>query len=155
MAEETTLVLIKPDAMQRGLIGTVMTRLEALGVELVGVKLVRVSRELAEAHYVHLREKPFFDEAVRYLQGEFHGGLGVLAIVWRGPEAIARVRAVAGATDPRQADPSSLRGAFGRVTDTGLMENVLHASTDAAEAEREISLWFSPEELLRNAVRAR
>jgi len=153
MPEESTLVLMKPDAMRGGLIGAVMTKLDALGLELVGAKMVRVSRALAEAHYRHLQDKPFFDETVRYLQGEFHGASGVLALVLCGPEAIARVRAVAGATDPRKADPTSLRGAFGRVAETGLMENVLHASTDPAEAAREIRLWFAPEELMQHSHR--
>ncbi|MDP3703489.1 MAG: nucleoside-diphosphate kinase [Candidatus Omnitrophota bacterium] len=149
MAEQATLVLIKPDAIRRGLAGAVLSRVEGLQLELIGAKAMRVSKELAEEHYQPIRGKPFFDETVEYLQGKLHGIAYVLAFVFWGPDAVARVRQIAGATHPEQADPASLRGAFGRMTTSGLMENVLHASSDPAEAEREIRLWFQPHELLR------
>lgn len=147
MAQQATLVLIKPDAIKRGLAGEVLTRLETLQLEVIGAKVVRVSEALAREHYKHLKEKPFFDELVDYLQGKLHGTTYVLAFVLWGEEAIARVRRLAGATHPEQAQPMSIRGALGRMTTTGLMENVVHASTDAAEAVREISLWFTAGEL--------
>ena len=149
MAEEATLVIIKPDAIQRGLTGAVLSRLDELRLEIIGAKVVRVSRELAEAHYSHLREKPFFREIVDYLQGKLHDTPAVLAFVLWGEDAIGRVRRLTGATHPEQAHPTSIRGALGRMRTTGLMENVVHASSDSREAEREVSLWFKPHELLR------
>ncbi len=148
MADEATLVLIKPDALARGLAGAVLTRLEQLGLDLVGAKVTRVSRQLAEEHYKALRAKPFFNDLIRHLRGELHGVDYVLAFVYAGPGAIAKVRALAGATNPEQAELMSLRGSLGRMTTKGIMENVLHASSDAQEAEHEIPLWFRPEELL-------
>lgn len=155
MAEQATLVLIKPDAIRRGLAGAALSRLEALRLEVIGAKVMRVSKELAEEHYRPIRGKPFFDETVEYLQGRLHGIAYVLAFVFWGPDAIARVRQIAGTTHPEQADPASIRGAFGRITTSGLMENVLHASSDSAEAEREIQLWFQPHELLRELPASR
>lgn len=149
MNDEATLVFIKPDAIQRRQAGLVLQRLESLGLELVGAKAMRVSRKLAEAQYVHLRDKPFFQDLLKHLCGELHGVPYVLAFVYAGPSAIARVRELAGATDPEQAEPSSIRGGLGRNTSRGIMENVLHASADPAEAAREIALWFRAEELLR------
>lgn len=152
MANEATLVIIKPDAIRRGLIGEVMTRLEPLGLAIVGAKVVRVSRELAEEHYQHLRDKPFFHQLLDHLQGKLHQTPYVLAFVLWGPEAIERVRTVTGATHPEQALPTTIRGAFGRMTESGVMENVVHASADSREAQREIRLWFTPQELLRDCV---
>lgn len=153
MAQNATLVLVKPDAIIRGLTGAVIARLETLHCELIGAKMVRVSRELAQEHYKHLREKPFYPELLDYLQGKLHGTEAVLALVLWGPDAVERVREVAGATNPEQAEPTSIRGTLGRITTTGLMENVLHASSDPQEAEREIALWFTPDELVRDWLR--
>ena len=147
-ALQATLVIIKPDAIQRGLMGEVLSRLETLRLELIAAKAVRVDRRLAEAHYDNIRYKPFFEETVEYLQGKFHGTTSVLALVFFGERAIERVREVMGATHPEKAERASIRGALGRMTTTGLMENVLHASSDQAEAQREIALWFQPHELL-------
>lgn len=147
MRDEATLVLIKPDAIARGLTGAVLTRLDQLGLRVIGAKAVRVSRRLAAEHYQALRGKPFFEGLIQHITGQLHGVNYVLALVYAGPGAIARVRRAAGATNPEQADPASLRGRFGRNT-AGVMENVLHASSDAREAEREIALWFRPGELL-------
>lgn len=148
MKDEATLVLIKPDTLARGLAGAVLTRLEQLGLALVGAKVTRVSQELAEEHYQALRHKPFFSDLIRHLRGELHGVGYVLVFVYAGPGAIAKVRALAGATNPEHADPRSLRGALGRMTTKGIMENILHASANEQEAEHEIPLWFRPEELL-------
>ena len=150
MPSEATLVIIKPDAIRRGLAGRVLSRLEALRLEVIGAKAMRVSRELAEEHYKALRDKPFFEELLDHLQGKLHDTNYVLAFVLWGEDAITRVRQVAGATHPEQADPLTLRGSLGRMTTAGVMENVLHASSDAKEAEREIPLWFKPEELLQD-----
>ena len=149
MPNEATLVLIKPDAIKRGLIGAVLSRLEPLQLDIIGAKVVRVSRELATAHYQHLRDKPFFGQLLNHLQGTLHETPYVLAFVLWGPEAIERVRKVAGATHPEQAHPTTIRGSLGRMTESGVMENVVHASADSSEAEREIRLWFKSQELLR------
>lgn len=148
MAVESTLVLIKPDAIRRGLIGASIARLEPLQLEIVGAKVVCVSRELAVEHYQHLRDKPFFEQLLEHLQGHLHGTPSVLAFVLRGDDAIVRVRDVTGATHPEQAHPTTIRGSFGRMTESGIMENVVHASADSREAQREIALWFTPQELL-------
>jgi len=147
--DEATLVVIKPDAIHRGLVGAVFSRLETLRLEIIGAKVMRVDRALAEEHYRDIRGKPFFDETVEYLQGKMHGVAAVPAFVFWGPRAVARVREVTGLTHPEKADPTSIRGAFGRMATSGLMENIIHASADVEEAHREIRLWFKPEELLR------
>ena len=149
-ANEASLVVIKPDMISRRLVGVVFSRLESLGLELVGAKVVRVTQAQAEEHYQHIREKPFFQETVDFMLGKFHGVEGVLALVFWGPNAIQKIRDVTGATNPDKADPDTLRAGLGRNTATGLMENVLHASSDSEEAEREIRLWFKPEELIRD-----
>lgn len=154
MADEATLVLIKPDALQRRLAGVALSRLEPLGLEIVGAKVVHVTQTLAEEHYKHIRGKPFFDDTVRHLRGELHAVPYVLAFVFWGPDAVERVREVTGATNPENADPTSIRGALGRNTVAGVMENVIHASSDPQEAQREIALWFKPEELMRNVLGA-
>jgi nucleoside-diphosphate kinase len=145
---QATLVIIKPDAIKKRLVGTVLTQLETLGLEVIGAKAIRPGRTLVETHYAHLRAQPFFEETVQMLQGQLHGTSYVLALVLWGEEAVARVRQVAGATNPEQAAPETIRGSLGRITTTGLMENLLHASSDLQEAKREIRLWFTPEELL-------
>lgn len=150
MKDQATLVVIKPDAIKRGLAGAVLSRLEQLRLEIVAAKAVQVSRQLAEAHYRHLREKPFFEELLQHIQGKLHDIPYVLVFVFWGPDAVARVRQVMGATHPEKADPLSIRGSLGRMTTQGWMENILHASESEAEAEREIRLWFLPGELLRD-----
>lgn len=154
MPLQATLVLIKPDAIKKGLTGAVLARLDELQLEIVGVKVTRVARALAEEHYKHIRSKPFFEETVQHLMGALHGVETILAFVYWGPDAIERVRRVTGATNPEKAEPRTIRGAFGRNLSTGLMENVIHASSDPVEAEREIALWFRPEELLRDVKAA-
>ena len=148
MVDEITHVIIKPDAIQKGLTGVVMDRLAQTPLRIVAAKALRVSRELAEQHYHHLKAKLFFQELLQHLIGELHQSDIVLAFIYMGPNAIAIVRDLAGATNPEKAGPKTLRGAFGRNTAQGWMENVMHASSDAAEAEREIKLWFSPDEVL-------
>ncbi len=147
---EQTLVVIKPDGLKKSLTGNVLTRLSETKLRIVGAKVVQVSKELAEKHYAHLKEKPFFNEVIKYLQGELHGKQysRVLALVYRGKDAIAKVRQLAGTTNPEEADPTSIRGQFGRLTTAGLFENVLHCSADPEDAEREIKLWFDPSEVV-------
>jgi len=145
---EATLVLIKPDAIARGLAGATLSRLEGLSLKLIGAKVTTVDQDLAERHYQALRSEPFFNDLTQHIRGQLHRVEYVLALVYAGAGAVAKVRQLAGATNPEQADLTSLRGALGRITTAGVMENVIHASSDDREAEREIKLWFRPDELL-------
>lgn len=151
MAIEQTLILIKPDGASRKLTGLTIDRLDATGLEMVGAKMISVSEDLAREHYASLSDKPFFEGLIKYIRGEFHGikDHRVLALVYRGENAIKAVRAVAGATNPEQAAAGTIRGSFGRITTAGQFENVIHASSDPADAQREVALWFKPEEILR------
>lgn len=145
---QATLILVKPDGLIKSLTGNILTRLSETKLEIVAARMVRVSKELAEEHYLHLKDKPFFAELIRYLMGELHDRRKVMAIVYWGEDAINKVRALAGATNPEEADPVSIRGAYGRITTKGIYENVIHASSNDAEAKREIQLWFSPDEII-------
>lgn len=149
MAEnQATLILIKPDGLKRSLTGNILTRLSETKLEIVGSKMVRVSRELAETHYEHLKDKPFFDDVIKYLMGELHDRRKVLALVYYGEGAIPKCRSLAGATNPEEADSTSIRGSFGRITTRGVYENVIHVSAIPQDAEREIKLWFEPDEII-------
>lgn len=145
---EQTLVLIKPDGLARSLTGNVVSRLSETKLEIVAAKITRVSRELAEAHYQHLRDKPFYAALIQYLQGKLHDRRKVMALIYWGEDAIKKVRDLAGETNPEEASPTTIRGSYGRIHTTGLFENVIHASATREEAEREIKLWFHPEEII-------
>ncbi|MBF0388231.1 MAG: nucleoside-diphosphate kinase [Candidatus Omnitrophica bacterium] len=147
---EHILVIIKPDGMLKGHAGHVLARFEETDLLLVGGRVVKVTRELAETHYAHLKDKPFFAELIRFLMGELHNNQDmVLALIFSGEDAVKKGRAIAGATNPELAEPHSIRGSLGRVTTKGVFENVIHVSSDALEGEREIKLWFSPDEVAR------
>ena len=148
MRTESVLVLIKPDGMQKGIVGEIIGLFLAGDLKLTGMKLVHVSAKLARAHYGHLREKSFFKEIVSYLMGELHEKNPVVAMAYTGVDAIAKCRFIAGATNPEEASPKSVRGKFGRVTTKGVFENLVHVSSDPQEARREIALWFKKNELL-------
>ncbi|NLB35544.1 MAG: nucleoside-diphosphate kinase [Elusimicrobia bacterium] len=149
---EHTLVLIKPDGLKRLLTGSILTKLAGAQLMIIGAKVVRVDENLARQHYRHLSDKPFFDELVKYITGDIHGEefSRILAFVYRGEDAIAKIRKITGATNPEEADPTSIRGSFGRITTTGVFENVVHSSGTPEEAEREIKLWFQPREIVCN-----
>jgi nucleoside-diphosphate kinase len=148
MAEQATLVIIKPDGLKKSLTGNILTRLSETKLKIVGAKVVRVSRQLAEKHYAHLAKKPFFEELVRYITGELHGDNRVLALVYWGENAIAKIHDLAGATNPEQAIPTTIRGQYGRILTSGVFENVIHTSSEPEEAEREIRLWFEPRDIV-------
>ncbi len=135
---ERTLVLIKPDGVQRALVGRIVGRYEQRGLQLVGLKMVSVNRELAERHYAVHREKPFFSALV-----EFIISAPLVALALEGRNAIAVCRAINGATRPHEASPGSIRGDF--ALETG--QNLVHASDSVETAEQELSLWFSADEL--------
>ena len=145
--KQAVLVVIKPDGMDKFLMGEVLQRLCADKMELVAAQIVTVSRSLAEEHYRHIKDRPFYRGTIDVMQGKFNKQKHVLAMIFLGPNAIAKCREFAGATNPKEADPQSIRGAFGRVTPQGLFENVVHVSSDPKEAQREIKLWFSPDQI--------
>ena len=146
--KEQVLVLIKPDGISKSLTGYILTRLSEAKLELVASRMVKVSRKLAERHYKHLKGKEFFEEVIQYSLGAFHPCKYVMALVFVGEDAIKKCRDLTAATNPEEADPASIRGSCGRITTKGVFENVLHVSSDIIEAEREIKLWFHPEELI-------
>lgn len=148
MAKEQTLILIKPDGLVKSLTGNILSRLSEAKLVIIGSKVVRVSRELAEEHYEHLRDKPFFEELIQYIMGDLHGSHRVAAFVYQGEDAIKRIRDIVGDTNPEIANPVSIRGAYGRITTSGVFENVVHASSSVEEAEKEIKLWFKPHEIV-------
>ncbi|MEB3162099.1 MAG: nucleoside-diphosphate kinase [Prochlorothrix sp.] len=136
---ERTFLAIKPDGVQRQLVGEVIRRFEAKGFTLVGLKLMQVSRELAEKHYDVHREKPFFGGLVDFITS---GPL--VAMVWEGDGVVASARKIIGATNPLSAEPGTIRGDFG----VSIGRNLIHGSDAVETAQREISLWFSNEELV-------
>lgn len=145
---QAVLILIKPDGLKKSLTGNILTRLSETKLEIVAAKMVRVSKELAEDHYRHLKDKPFFGEIIKYLQGDLHDRKKVMALVYWGKDAIKKCRDLAGATNPEEADPTSIRGSYGRITTTGVYENVIHVSSNEEDAAREIKLWFKPCEII-------
>jgi len=145
---QSVLILIKPDGLKKSLTGNILTRLSETKLEIVAAKMVRVTDTLAQEHYCHLKDKPFFPELIEYLKGELHDRKKVMALVYWGKDAIKKCREMAGATNPEEADPTSIRGSYGRITTKGLYENVIHVSSNEDEAQREIRLWFSPDEII-------
>ena len=133
MAVERSLILIKPDAVQRGLAGEILSRLERRGLELRAAKLLTVERELAETHYAEHAEKPFFGELV-----EFITSAPTLALVVEGESAIPVVRTTMGATNPKDSAPGTIRGDLA----LAMPDNLVHGSDSPDSAAREIELWF-------------
>ena len=133
MAVERTLVLIKPDAVQRKLAGEILARFERRGLEIRDARLVQVDRELAEQHYAEHAEKPFFGELVEFITSG-----PTLALVLEGEGAIATVRRTMGATNPADSEPGSIRGDFA----LSMPDNLVHGSDSPESAKREIGLWF-------------
>jgi nucleoside-diphosphate kinase len=136
---ERTLVLIKPDGVQRGLVGEVTTRLERRGLRLIGAKFMHVSQDLAETHYAIHKGKPFYEGLIGYITSA-----PVMAMVWEGPSAIAAVRQTMGATRPVDAAPGSIRHDF--ALEVG--RNLTHASDSIENGVAEVNLWFSEDELV-------
>ncbi len=135
---ERTLVLIKPDGVQRALVGPIIERYERRGLRLVGLKMVHVDRDLAERHYGIHREKPFFAGLV-----EFITSAPLVALALEGPNAVSVCRTINGATRPEEAAAGSIRGDF--ALETG--QNLVHASDSSETAAGELALWFAPDEL--------
>jgi len=136
---ERSLVLVKPDGVQRGLIGEVIIRLERRGLRMMAAKFLQVSQELAETHYAIHKGKPFYDGLIDYITSA-----PVMAMVWEGPNAIAAIRQTMGSTRPTEAAPGSIRHDF--ALEVG--RNLTHASDSVENGEKEIALWFKPTELV-------
>jgi nucleoside-diphosphate kinase len=134
---ERSLVLVKPDGVQRGLIGEVIKRMEQRGLRLVGAKFMQVSRELAETHYAIHQGKPFYDGLINYIISA-----PVMAMVWEGPNAVAAIRQTMGATRPTEAAPGTLRHDF--ALEVG--RNLTHASDTPENGAKEVALWFKESE---------
>ena len=136
---ERTLVLVKPDGVQRGLIGEVISRLERRGLRMVAAKFMNVGRQLAETHYAIHKGKPFYDGLIAYITSA-----PVMAMVWEGPAAVAAVRQTMGSTRPTDAAPGTVRHDL--ALEVG--RNLTHASDEPANAAHEVALWFKKEELV-------
>jgi len=135
---QRTLVLVKPDGVQRGLIGRIVARLEQRGLKLVAMKMMRISRELAGRHYAEHRGKPFYDGLIAFITSG-----PVVAMIWEGREAVTVVRSGMGSTDPLKAAPGTIRGDL--ALDLGM--NLIHGSDSVDRAESEMALFFSADEL--------
>lgn len=142
---EKTFIMVKPDGVQRGLIGDVVKRFEEKGFTLVGGKLMNISTELAQEHYGEHKERPFFGELVDFITSG-----PVFAMVWQGENVISTARNMIGATNPSEATPGSIRGDFA-VT---VGKNIIHGSDSEESAEREINLFFKSEEQLNYSKQA-
>lgn len=142
---ERTFLAIKPDAVQRGLIGQVIARIERKGFKLVGMKFMLVSKELAEKHYGEHKGKKFFDGLISYITST-----PIVAMVWEGKDVIATMRKIMGATNPLSADVGTIRGDFG----IDLGRNIIHGSDSPESAKREISLFFNQDELVDGWARS-
>ena len=158
MAVQQCLVIIKPDGLVKSLTGNIITSLSETKLKIVGAKVLKVTKELAEKHYSELlpnlvrkhgneKGKAIFEGVLDYIKGRYHTDR-VMALIYQGEDAIQKVRDIAGETNPEKASPVSIRGKFGRIhSETKVYENVMHASDSEATAEKEIKLWFSPGEL--------
>jgi nucleoside-diphosphate kinase len=135
---ERSLVLIKPDAIQRGLVGTIITRLEKMGVKLVAMKMLHMDKALAQRHYDIHKDKPFFDNLVNYITSA-----PIIVIIFEGEKAVEVIRKTMGATDPAKAETGTIRGDFG----VNIEQNSVHGSDSTETATREIELFFSEDEI--------
>jgi len=137
---EQSLVLVKPDGVQRGLIGKIITRFEDRGLRLIGAKFLLVSEELAKAHYAVHEGKHFYDSLITFIISS-----PVMAMVWEGPDAISAIRQTVGKTRGTEAAPGTIRHDYG----IQAQFNLVHASDSVENGQAEIALWFKPEELVR------
>lgn len=138
MKKEQTFVMIKPDGVQRGFIGDIISRFEKKGIKIVAMKLVDVDRKLAEQHYAVHRGKPFFEPTVDYITSS-----PVVAMVLEGINAIDMVRGMMGKTNPQDATMGTIRGDYGQF----IGRNIVHGSDGPETAKKEITLWFTPQEI--------
>lgn len=137
---ERTFVMLKPGSIQRGLIGSIISRFENRGLKIIAMKMITVSKDLAERHYAEHKGKPFYKDLVSYITSG-----PVVAMVLEGDKAISVVRSMMGKTDPLESPPGSIRGDYG----LSLGKNIVHGSDSEASAKREIDLFFTQEEFLK------
>ncbi|MGE0201859.1 MAG: nucleoside-diphosphate kinase [Candidatus Melainabacteria bacterium] len=142
---ERTFIAIKPDGVQRGLIGDIVTRFERKGFKLAGLKLMQVSKAMAEEHYGEHKDKPFFGGLVEFITSG-----PIVAMVWEGSNVVLTARQMMGATNPKDAAPGTIRGDLS----VDLGRNVIHGSDSVASAEREIGIFFQPAELVSGWCRS-
>ena len=135
---QRTLVLVKPDGVQRGLVGAIIARLEGRGLKLIGLKMMRITKDVASRHYVEHQGKPFYDGLIAFITSG-----PVVAMIWEGREAVSVVRSLVGATDPLKAAPGTIRGDL--ALDLGM--NLIHGSDSPGRAQAEITLFFESNEL--------
>ena len=135
---ERSLVLIKPDAMERNLAGAIIARLEEQGLKIVALKMVHLDKALARRHYAVHKDKPFFDNLVNYISSA-----PIIAAIFEGENAVEAIRGIMGATDPAKADKGTIRGDFG----LSIEHNTVHGSDSVENAESEIKLFFSDDEI--------
>ena len=147
--KEYALVLIKPDGVKKKLIGHIINKFARTDLELITIHMARATRKLAEQHYKHISGQPFFADVIAYLTGKLHNEQRVVVMVYYGKNAIKKCREVAGATNPEEAAPDSIRGSFGRITTTGVYENVVHVSSSREEARREMKLWLMARDFVK------
>lgn len=148
MPDTKTFILIKPDGLSKSLTGNILTRFSETRLEIIGAKMVRVTKELAEKHYEMHKGTPFYPKLLEYITGKLHKRHKVMALVYYGKNAIEKIREICGNTNPEEAEPESIRGQYGRILTSGLFENVVHTSDSIESAEREIKLWFEPHEII-------
>lgn len=149
--KERCLVLIKPDALEKRITGVIIDRLERLGLDIVAAKAVVLTEDLIRKHYQHLAGKPFLEGVVRYMMGDYNhiSNHKILAFVFQGEDCVTKIRETLGATNPDNAAPWTIRGNFGKYQkEEDIVQNCVHASDSAADAEKEIALWFQPTEVL-------
>ncbi|MBI1744757.1 nucleoside-diphosphate kinase [Candidatus Acetothermia bacterium] len=139
MVNEKTFVMLKPDAVERRLVGELISRLEKKNLRIIAARLIRIDKKLAETHYTELKEKPFFKELVKFVTDG-----PALAMVVQGPNAISVVRAMMGATNPFNATPGTIRGDYG----LDLTKNLIHGSDGPESAKREVALFFKESEMV-------
>jgi len=147
MVIENCLVLIKPDGLMKGVTGDIISHLSFANLKIIGMKVTKVSKEVAEAHYAEHKEKSFYKELIDFITGKYHTDR-VVAIVYRGEDAVKKIRTLAGSTHPEKAEAGTIHAKYGRInSETKNIENVIHASDSPQSAEREIKIWFSPNEI--------
>ena len=149
--KERCLVLIKPDALEKRITGLVVDRLERLELDIVASKTLSATEDLIRKHYAHLAGKPFLESTVHYMMGDYNhiSNHKIIAFVFQGENAVTKIRTALGATNPDNAFPWTIRGSFGKFDKAAdVVYNCVHASDNPQNAEREIALWFKPEEIL-------
>jgi nucleoside-diphosphate kinase len=150
MKNQACLIIIKPDGLLKSLTGNVITALSEAKLRIMGAKIVSVKKELAEKHYEDLKQTTphVYENTLKYIMGHFHTPR-VLVLIYYGEDAIKKIREIVGSTNPEEAVPTTIRGRYGRINSkTGVLENCIHASDSEKTAEKEIKLWFEPEEIV-------